>query len=108
MPKKKSGQRKKAEKQKERQKQLIRAPKTDIGKAPGNAEMICDQCNKRQKNRAFCYFCQSLQRLPMCAHCGNIRFSIINFKYLFLSKYSQLICHATQDALNACKLVEIV
>ena len=73
-PKKKTGQRKKAEKQKERQKQIIRAPKTDIGKAPGNAEMICDQCNKRQKNRAFCYFCQSLQRLPMCAHCGNIWF----------------------------------
>jgi len=33
----------------------------------------CDKCNKKQKSRAFCYFCQSLQRLPMCAHCGKIK-----------------------------------
>ena len=26
---------------------------------------------RRQKNRAFCYFCQSVQKLPMCGHCGE-------------------------------------
>lgn len=33
----------------------------------------CDKCGKKQKSRAFCYFCQTLQRLPMCAHCGKIK-----------------------------------
>lgn len=28
---------------------------------------------RKQKNRAFCYFCQSLQRLPQCASCGKIK-----------------------------------
>jgi hypothetical protein len=28
---------------------------------------------RKQKNRAFCYFCQSVQRLPQCAHCGKIK-----------------------------------
>lgn len=27
----------------------------------------------KQKSRAFCYFCQSVQRLPMCAQCGKIK-----------------------------------
>lgn len=27
---------------------------------------------RRQKNRAFCYFCQSVQKLPACAHCGTL------------------------------------
>ena len=31
---------------------------------PCNAIMECDKCERKQKNRAFCYFCQSLQRLP--------------------------------------------
>ena len=30
-------------------------------------------CFRKQKNRAFCYFCQSVQRLPQCAHCGKIK-----------------------------------
>ncbi|XP_054005048.1 zinc finger protein 330 homolog [Hylaeus anthracinus] len=74
MPKKKTGQRRKAEKQKLRQKE-IRASKdqVDLAKFPCNAVMECDKCNKKQKSRAFCYFCQSLQRLPMCAHCGKIK-----------------------------------
>jgi hypothetical protein len=28
---------------------------------------------RRQKNRAFCYFCQSVQRLPVCAECGKMK-----------------------------------
>lgn len=33
--------------------------------------MVCDSCDRRQKNRAFCYFCHSVQRLPMCCNCGK-------------------------------------
>ncbi|XP_057339437.1 zinc finger protein 330 homolog [Microplitis mediator] len=74
MPKKKTGQRKKAEKQKLRQKEIRTAKdQIDIAKFPCNAVMECDKCNKKQKNRAFCYFCSSVQRLPMCAHCGKIK-----------------------------------
>lgn len=72
MPKKKTGQRKKADKQKERQKEI--ASKRDhqsIVMKPCNAIMECDKCLRTQKNRAFCYFCGSLQRLPMCAECGK-------------------------------------
>jgi len=72
MPKKKTGQRKKAEKQKLRQKDI--AAKKDhraIVDLPANFNMECDECQRRQKNRAFCYFCQSLQRLPTCAECGK-------------------------------------
>ena len=74
MPKKKTGQRKKAEKMKVRQKEI--ANKRDhlsIVSRPCNAIMECDKCGRTQKNRAFCYFCQSLQRLPMCAECGKVK-----------------------------------
>lgn len=72
MPKKKTGQRKKAEKAKARQK-LLRKQRleTNLIAHPSNVLMECVQCGKRQKNRAFCYFCQSVQRLPMCCHCGK-------------------------------------
>lgn len=33
--------------------------------------MVCDSCDRRQKNRAFCYFCHSVQRLPVCCNCGK-------------------------------------
>ncbi|CAG0912365.1 unnamed protein product [Notodromas monacha] len=74
MPQKKTGQRKKAEKQKARQK-LIRASNESraLADAPCNAVMECDRCQKKQKSRAFCYFCQSVQRLPICAACGKIK-----------------------------------
>nr|CAD7574903.1 unnamed protein product [Timema californicum] len=74
MPKKKTGQRKKAEKQKLRQKE-IRTAKDNVtlAKYPSNSAMECDKCQRKQKNRAFCYFCQSLQRLPQCAHCGKVK-----------------------------------
>ncbi|XP_037945339.1 zinc finger protein 330 homolog [Teleopsis dalmanni] len=72
MPKKKTGQRKKAEKQKLRLKE-IRSRESSLADMPCNAPMDCEKCEKKQKSRAFCYFCQSLQRLPMCAHCGKIK-----------------------------------
>ena len=31
----------------------------------------CDKSKKQQKNRAFCYFCQAIQSLPVCAQCGS-------------------------------------
>ncbi|XP_003737078.1 zinc finger protein 330 homolog [Galendromus occidentalis] len=70
MPKKKTGQRKKAEKQRVRQKE-IRKRDIDLAEHPCNANMECDHCQRKQKNRAFCYFCSALQRLPMCAKCGK-------------------------------------
>lgn len=33
--------------------------------------MECDKCERKQKSRAFCYFCSHVQRLPMCAQCGK-------------------------------------
>ncbi|KAL3267286.1 hypothetical protein HHI36_011417 [Cryptolaemus montrouzieri] len=74
MPKKKTGQRKKAEKQKLRQKQ-IRTARENIALAehPSNAPMECEKCHRKQRNRAFCYFCSSVQRLPQCAQCGKIK-----------------------------------
>jgi hypothetical protein len=74
MPKKKTGQRKKADKQKLRQKNIREAKDNrSIVDRPCNSVMECDKCHKTQKNRAFCYFCQSLQRLPQCAHCGKVK-----------------------------------
>ncbi|OQR74732.1 zinc finger protein-like, partial [Tropilaelaps mercedesae] len=70
MPKKRTGQRKKAEKQRMRQKE-IRNREVDLAAHPSNANMECDQCGRKQKNRAFCYFCSALQRLPVCAKCGK-------------------------------------
>lgn len=74
MPKKKTGQRKKAEKQKLRQKEIRNAREhVDLAAHPCNVPMECDKCQKKQKNRAFCYFCQAVQRLPTCAHCGKVK-----------------------------------
>lgn len=70
MPKKKTGQRKKADKQKERQKE-IRSGERPLVERPCNFVMECDQCKRTQKNRAFCYFCMAVQRLPVCAQCGK-------------------------------------
>ncbi|XP_076118120.1 zinc finger protein 330 homolog [Mytilus galloprovincialis] len=70
MPKKKTGQRKKAEKQRERQRE-IRTQEKSLVERPCNYIMECDSCKKQQKNRAFCYFCNTLQRLPVCGQCGK-------------------------------------
>lgn len=81
-PTKKSGARKKAEKQKKRQqeantiRQKMRQDQAvveDVTTLPGNMEMVCDSCELRQKNRAFCYFCGTVQRLPQCAQCGRTK-----------------------------------
>ncbi|VDK27214.1 unnamed protein product, partial [Gongylonema pulchrum] len=31
----------------------------------------CGACMRDQKNRAFCYFCNTLNNLPVCAGCGK-------------------------------------
>jgi len=72
MPKKKTGQRKKAEKQKLRLKE-IRSREAALADNPCNVAMECEKCLKKQKSRAFCYFCSSLQRLPVCAQCGKVK-----------------------------------
>lgn len=72
MPKKKTGARKKAEKQGERQRQIRNARGTiDLGLRPCNFTMDCDKCSRKQRNRAFCYFCSAVQKLPVCAQCGK-------------------------------------
>ncbi|GAU96897.1 hypothetical protein RvY_08268 [Ramazzottius varieornatus] len=73
MPKKKTGARKKAEKQKEVLRVIRTGGVRELGKWPCNALMECDQCKRSQKNRAFCYFCQSVQRLPVCGHCAKTK-----------------------------------
>ncbi|BES90916.1 NOA36 protein [Nesidiocoris tenuis] len=75
MPNKKTGQRKKAEKQKLRQKGIrtARDNNMDFGKYPCNVSMECDKCKRKQKTRAFCYFCKTVQRLPICAQCGKVK-----------------------------------
>ncbi|XP_076273367.1 zinc finger protein 330 homolog Noa36 [Rhynchophorus ferrugineus] len=74
MPKKKTGQRKKAEKQRLRQKEIRTAKENvQLAQHPCNVTMECEKCHKKQKSRAFCYFCQSVQRLPICAQCGKIK-----------------------------------
>nr|CDJ94048.1 NOA36 domain containing protein [Haemonchus contortus] len=70
MPKKKTGQRKKAEKQRELQKK-IRSGERSLAEHPCNIQMQCDQCLRDQKTRAFCYFCSAISKLPTCAHCGK-------------------------------------
>ena len=52
MPKKKTGARKKAEKQAERQKD-IRSADRGLAIHPCNQLMECDSCGRTQKNRAF-------------------------------------------------------
>ncbi|XP_057303570.1 zinc finger protein 330 homolog [Hydractinia symbiolongicarpus] len=72
MPKKKTGARKKAERQKLRQKDIRSGEKTkDITENPCNFVMECDRCQRLQKNRAYCYFCYSIQKLPVCGHCSK-------------------------------------
>uniref|UniRef100_A0A914VDZ7 Zinc finger protein 330 n=1 Tax=Plectus sambesii TaxID=2011161 RepID=A0A914VDZ7_9BILA len=70
MPKKKTGQRKKAEKMKVQQKK-IRTGERDLALHPCNALMECDKCERSQKSRAFCYFCAAVNKLPICAGCGK-------------------------------------
>ncbi|XP_078354343.1 zinc finger protein 330-like [Oculina patagonica] len=50
----KTGARKKAEKQKERQRGIREARDRPITEHFCNVTMECDKCKRRQKNRAFC------------------------------------------------------
>ena len=72
MPKKKTGARKKAEKQKERQKEL-RSVERPLADEPCNSVFECHECGRKQKNRAYCYFCNAINKLPMCGHCGKTK-----------------------------------
>ena len=45
----------------------------DLAKEACNHEMVCDSCSTKQRNRAFCYFCSAVQRLPTCAECGSTK-----------------------------------
>jgi len=69
MPKKKTGARKKAEKQAERQKE-IRSADRGLAIHACNTLMECCYCQRTQKNRAFCYFCGMLQKVIVCGSCG--------------------------------------
>ena len=72
MPKKKTGARKKAEKRAVRQKAIRSSfPERNLADVPCNFSMECDKCNHRQKNRAVCYFCNSVSKLPVCGNCGK-------------------------------------
>jgi len=72
MPKKKTGARKKKEKQTLRQKGIrTKEDNKEITEYPCNFIMECDKCERIQKTRAFCYFCGSVQKLPVCAQCGK-------------------------------------
>ena len=75
MPKKKTGARKKAEKMRARQREIQAGgmERKSLVDFPCNALMTCDKCQRIQKNRAFCYFCSSFQKLPMCGHCGKTK-----------------------------------
>eukprot|EP00923_Selenidium_pygospionis_P031432 GHVN01055716.1.p1 GENE.GHVN01055716.1~~GHVN01055716.1.p1 ORF type:complete len:297 (+),score=60.66 GHVN01055716.1:84-974(+) len=72
MPKKKTGQRKKREKQRNVQKSIqAGSSPEDLKNNPANREMTCDRCGRRQKTRLMCYFCQSVQKLISCSQCGR-------------------------------------
>jgi hypothetical protein len=74
MPKKRTNAKRRATKHKARQ-QVIQSSfnRRTLGELPLNSSMECDKCRTRQKNRAFCYFCGQVQKLPMCAHCGKTK-----------------------------------
>lgn len=40
---------------------------------PCNAVIECCECKRLQRNRAFCYFCSAVQKLPMCGQCGRTK-----------------------------------
>eukprot|EP00118_Oscarella_pearsei_P018572 m.191014 g.191014 ORF g.191014 m.191014 type:complete len:120 (+) comp39439_c2_seq18:24-383(+) len=72
MPKRKTGARKKALKQRIRQKAIRSgASMRNVADQPSNCIIECDSCGKHQKNRAFCYFCSKVQRVIVCAECGK-------------------------------------
>lgn len=72
MPKKKTGQRKKRDIQKNVQRKIQAGSSVeDLKNNPANREMTCDQCDRRQKTRLCCYFCGAAQKLVNCVQCGR-------------------------------------
>ena len=47
----------------------------DLAKEACNHDMTCDACGTKQRNRAFCYFCNAVQRVPICAECGTTKYA---------------------------------
>nr|CAD7403191.1 unnamed protein product [Timema cristinae] len=77
MPKKKTGQRKKAEKQKLRQKE-IRTAKDNVtlAKYPSNSAMLANALvvlSSTAEDGEIEVRISTLQRLPQCAHCGKVK-----------------------------------
>lgn len=71
MPKRKTGAAKKKDRQRQHQAGLRNKQiEIDLAKEACNADMVCDSCHTKQRNRAFCYFCNATQRVPICAECG--------------------------------------
>eukprot|EP01029_Cantina_marsupialis_P029381 TRINITY_DN780214_c0_g1_i1.p1 TRINITY_DN780214_c0_g1~~TRINITY_DN780214_c0_g1_i1.p1 ORF type:complete len:280 (-),score=76.39 TRINITY_DN780214_c0_g1_i1:152-991(-) len=76
MVKKKTGAAKKREKQKERQKQIALGTvvnQENLSKLACNQIMECWKCGNKQKNRAACYFCSTIQNVVQCGECGRTK-----------------------------------
>ncbi|GMH43607.1 hypothetical protein BSKO_11529 [Bryopsis sp. KO-2023] len=58
---------------KQRQQMIRGAHTRDLKDEACNAIMECNSCGERQRNRMFCYFCQSVQKVVMCAECGRTK-----------------------------------
>ncbi|KAI0986267.1 hypothetical protein GJ496_011768 [Pomphorhynchus laevis] len=72
MPKKKTGQRKKHDKQRDRLKAIGSSFRNcDLADKPCNVSMECSDCKMTQRIRAFCYFCNAFPRSPACGNCGK-------------------------------------
>ena len=50
----------------------------DLAKEACNHDMTCDACGTKQRNRAFCYFCNAVQRVPICAECGTTKYASLH------------------------------
>lgn len=71
---------------------------------------------RRQKNRAFCYFCNSVQKLPICAQCGkymvtkdtwplsNICVAVNQYETGGLSLLFTIMLHFTSNKITECRL----
>eukprot|EP01023_Acetabularia_acetabulum_P027827 TRINITY_DN2634_c0_g1_i1.p1 TRINITY_DN2634_c0_g1~~TRINITY_DN2634_c0_g1_i1.p1 ORF type:complete len:330 (+),score=66.72 TRINITY_DN2634_c0_g1_i1:714-1703(+) len=65
-----------ANKRKERNKARLKAQNDkqhhfDLKNEACNVVTECSSCGQQQRNRAFCYFCNQVSKLPMCAQCGR-------------------------------------
>eukprot|EP01083_Nonionella_stella_P065862 172934_1 len=70
MPKKKTMAKKKKQLRQARDRER-KGAEPEVVTLPCNVIMECDKCKRTQKSRAFCYFCEAVQRLPRCAQCAR-------------------------------------